>query len=118
MKIIVNGGKLVETLQQEFHAEFPFLKIEFFQSKTSDKTKIVGNKAFGFFGNNGHSELIDIVPTMTVAELEKNFRMHYGLTTQIFRKSGKAWLETTLTDNWTLQEQNELGKELSNPSKK
>lgn len=117
MKIIVSGDKLVATLQEEFHAEFPFLKIEFFQPKTSEKVKIAGNKAFGFFGNNGHSEQITITPAMTVAELEENFSKHYGLSTQIFRKSGKAWLETTLTDNWTLQEQNELGKELSNPAK-
>ena len=113
MKIIVGAEKMVATLQEEFHAKFPFLKIEFFEAKTPDKTKIAGNKAFGFLGNNRNSDHITIVPSMTVAELEKNFRAHFGLSTQIFRKSGKAWLETTLTDNWTLQEQNDLGKELS-----
>lgn len=115
MKIIVSGDTLVAALQEEFHAEFPFLKIEFFQPKASDKSKIAGSKAFGFYGNNGYSGQITITPAMTVAELEENFRRQYGLSTQVFRKSGKAWLETTLTDNWTLQEQNELGRELSGP---
>lgn len=115
--IIVNGDKLVAALQQEFHAAFPFLKIEFFQLKTSAKEKIAGSRLFGFFRNNGHADSIKISPAMTVAELEEKFRVHFGLTTQVFRKSGKAWLKTTLTDNWTLQEQNELGRELSSPAK-
>jgi hypothetical protein len=36
-----------------------------------------------------------------------------GLYVQVFRKSGKVWLETTATDNWSLYKQNEEGQELS-----
>ena len=50
---------------------------------------------------------------MTVIDLEKKFREVFGLGIQVFRKSGKAWLETTLTDNWTLEEQNRQGEALS-----
>jgi hypothetical protein len=50
---------------------------------------------------------------MTVAELEQQFSDVYGLSVQIFRHSGKAWLETTVTDKWTLEKQNEQGKALS-----
>ena len=28
------------------------------------------------------------------------------LSAQVFRKSGKIWLETTFTDSWTLKKQN------------
>jgi hypothetical protein len=31
----------------------------------------------------------------------------------VFRKSGKTWLETSVTDDWTLKRQNEEGMELS-----
>jgi hypothetical protein len=32
---------------------------------------------------------------------------------QVFRQSGRVWLETTRTDDWTLAEQNKQGEELS-----
>jgi hypothetical protein len=32
---------------------------------------------------------------------------------QVLRKSGKAWLEATITDGWTLEEQNIQGEDLS-----
>ena len=50
---------------------------------------------------------------MSVKDLEQNFRDVYGLSVQILRKSGKVWLGTTVTDNWTLKEQNEQGQILS-----
>ncbi|MEI8136499.1 MAG: hypothetical protein WCH21_04145 [Bacteroidota bacterium] len=59
------------------------------------------------------SGTITITPQMTVADLEQNFRDIYGLSAQVFRKSGKVWLETTVTDVWTLEEQNSQGESLS-----
>ena len=56
---------------------------------------------------------ITIGPEMTVDELEQRFMDVYGLSIQVFRKSGKVWLETTITDGWTLEKQNEQGRELS-----
>jgi hypothetical protein len=50
---------------------------------------------------------------MTVTEIEKSFNRFYGLNTQILRKSGNIWLGTTVTDNWTLEEQNKQGESLS-----
>jgi len=51
---------------------------------------------------------------MTVAEMEERFRDIYGLGVQVFRKSGTIWLETTVTDGWTLEDQNKQGEALSN----
>jgi hypothetical protein len=47
---------------------------------------------------------------MTVADLEFRLEKEYGLHIQVFRKSGNIWLETTATDNWTLDRQNQEGK--------
>lgn len=44
---------------------------------------------------------------MTVSELEQHFADVYGLSVQVFRKSGEVWLETTTTDNWSLEKQNQ-----------
>ncbi|MEI8136014.1 MAG: hypothetical protein WCH21_01685 [Bacteroidota bacterium] len=63
---------------------------------------------------NIHSKgSITITPNMTVTDLEQNFADVYGLGVQVFRKSGRAWLETTVTDGWTLEEQNKQGAALS-----
>jgi hypothetical protein len=35
----------------------------------------------------------------------------------VFRKSGNLWLETTMTDDWTLQQQNDHGYEISTGKK-
>ena len=59
------------------------------------------------------SNSINITPGMKVNKLEKIFLEEYGLSVQVFRKSGRVWLETTMTDDWTLAEQNRQGEELS-----
>jgi hypothetical protein len=37
----------------------------------------------------------------------------FGLCVQVFRKSGNHWIETSLTNSWTLEQQNREGFELS-----
>ena len=61
---------------------------------------------------------VEVAETMTVKELEKTLRDKFGLTVQVARKSGSIWLETTISDNWTLKQQNDHGSELSEPVKK
>jgi len=56
---------------------------------------------------------LDIPDTLTVGELENLFMDRFGLSVQVFRRSGNLWLETTMTDNWTLKQQNDHGKEIS-----
>jgi len=50
--------------------------------------------------------------------LEKSFYDRFDMLVQVSRKSGSIWLETTMTDNWTLKQQNDHGRELSEPVKK
>lgn len=119
MKITINDNRKIFAIQEEFNSAFPYLKLEFFakphtvgggsakklirhSSKTLGECRTVHNK--------GH---ITITPQMTVAELEQRFSDAYGLGVQVFRKSGKVWLETTVTDSWTLEQQNNEGESLS-----
>jgi hypothetical protein len=50
---------------------------------------------------------------MLVSELENLFEDKFKLSVQVFRKSGKSWLETTFTDGWSLKKQNQEGLDLS-----
>jgi hypothetical protein len=119
MQIIINDHRKIFAIQKEFNEMFPYLKLEFFgkphkvgapsskkiikhASKTIGQCRVIHNKG-----------TLTITPSMTVTVLEQAFDDVYGLSVQVFRKSGRVWLETTATDAWTLEKQNKQGEELS-----
>jgi len=120
MKITINDSRKINAIQKEFNEVFPYLKLEFF-SKAHTKgvasasrfmksnTKTLGECRI--IHKNGH---VAINPSMTVGDLEQAFQDRYGLSLQVFRKSGRSWLETSATDGWTLEKQNAEGEALSN----
>lgn len=119
MKIDINDNRKVYAIQEEFHNEFPYLKLEFYSkphSKGGASSKDLvaeSSKLIGDCRTIHESGEITISPQLSVGELEQRFRDVYGLSVQVFRKSGKVWLETIDTDNWSLQKQNDEGQELS-----
>ncbi len=119
IKIVINDKRKIFAIQKEFCETFPYLRIEFFakpnkpSAPTSHKMMKHPAKTLGECRTVHHSGTITITPNMTVADLGDNFRNIYGLSIIILRKSGKAWLETTVTDRWTLEEQNKQGEALS-----
>lgn len=56
---------------------------------------------------------IDIDSRWKVSEVEELFAREAGLYVQVFRRSGSLWIETTFTDDWTLEQQNREGELLS-----
>lgn len=121
MKLIINDHRKIFAIQEEFNQLFPYLKLEFFSKPhtnggaTSKKLVKHSSKTLGECRTLHNTGEVTIIPGMTVSELEQGFGDVYGLGVQVFRKSGKTWLETTVTDNWTLEKQNEQGEELSKP---
>lgn len=118
MEIHIDDNRIIKDLQTEFNSLFPFLKIEFFSKnhangEASAKTLIRNNnKKIGECRSVHKSGNITISAKQKVSELESLFQSIYGLPVQVFRKSGKVWLETTSTDNWTLAKQNKEAQEL------
>lgn len=106
-------------LQDEFHANFPFLRIVFFSrshnaGKGTEKKFIKDSKTLiEQCRQKKGTDLLSFNTFTTVHELEQLFESQFGLFVQVFRRSGNLWLETTVTDGWTLHKQNEQGKELS-----
>lgn len=119
MKILINDHRKIFAIQEEFNSVFPYLKIEFFSkahtSSGPPSLKLIknGSKTLGECRTIHTKGKLTIIPSMTVADLEKNFNDVYGLSIQILRKSGKGWLETSVTDGWELAEQNSQGEALS-----
>lgn len=123
MKLRIAPNRLISDVQKDFNNAFPFLKIEFFQKRMQQP-------AFTFQEMLPHNRRvvdgqtaitdgdIEISSTMTVKDLEEIFKEQFSLAVQVFRRSGNLWLETTMTDGWTLGLQNQHGKEISTINKK
>ncbi|NII27809.1 hypothetical protein HB364_22190 [Pseudoflavitalea sp. X16] len=114
----INNKSQVSDVQREFNGLFPFLKLELFKHKHGYQGASPRQEklpSFLYLGDLARQlpEQINIPESMTVQELEKLFEDQLGLHLQVFRKSGNLWLETTMTDGWTLKQQNDHGMEIS-----
>ncbi len=118
-EIYIEQDKTIRNLQNEFNTIYPFLKIEFFYEphitgKGTAKNKMINNEIkLMQVRRTIEPGKIRIGKNTTVSEIEGNFERRFGLYVQVFRKSGNVWLETSATDNWTLEQQNEEGKSLA-----
>ena len=121
MRLELDDNMSIGLIQDLFHSLFPFLKIQFFEKDIRMQAhnairKHVGNgtRLLGSFKQSAAmGTAICIRPSMTVSELETNFNYAYSLHTQVYRRSGNVWLEATVTDSWTLEEQNRQGEMLA-----
>ncbi len=115
--LTVRGNNKISQIQKEFTTAFPFLKLEFFNQlhkvhEASPKKALIKTDILLKERIKGNSEIV-INEEMPVSLLERLFMETFGISVQVFRKSGRSWLETTRTDDWTLRRQNDEGKELS-----
>jgi len=98
MKIDINDYRKVFAIQEEFNSFFPYLKLEFFskphkQGGASPKEFVTSNaQLLDDIRTIHESGSITITPNMSVSELEQYFSDVYGLSAQVFRKSGKFGL--------------------------
>ncbi|HEV7231542.1 MAG TPA: hypothetical protein VGO45_09460 [Bacteroidia bacterium] len=118
MKITINDHRKINAIQTEFSLLFPYLTIEFFSKPphagAPPSEKLVNtNRTLGECRTIHRKGEITITPGMSSADLEEIFNDNFGLTVQLYRKSGKEWLAVTATDKWTLEQQNDQGKALS-----
>jgi hypothetical protein len=119
MNITINNNTTISLIKKEFNEWFPYLKLEFFRRKhvayqaNSKNDLLNAEQTLIQFQKKHHNGEIVITENMTVAELEKQFQEIFGVSTQVFRKSGRSWIETSVTDDWTLKQQNDEGLELS-----
>jgi hypothetical protein len=123
MHLHIAPNRLISEVQKDFNNMFPFLKIEFFNNKSLSRSEFSAKQIIPPTRKVGDGQLalkegqIDIEEEMRVNELEKKLKDQFNLAVQVFRKSGNLWLETTMTDNWTLLQQNNHGREISTGKK-
>jgi len=124
MNLRIAPNRLVSDLQKDFNNAFPFLKLEFFRNRNQQLPAFTFQQIIPHSNRIAEGQTaitdgdIEVNPDMKVKDLEKIFKDQFSLAVQVFRRSGNLWLETTMTDEWTLEQQNEHGREISTDSKK
>lgn len=112
MLLHLSPEKTLGAIQTEFTAAFPGLKLAFFSqphhAHEGSAAKFLVQKAqmpLGELSPNMKSDQLQIEATLPTWRVEQIFEEEYGLHVQVFRRSGNLWLETSVTDSLTLEEQ-------------
>lgn len=119
MKIHFSNNRLVSDIQGEFNTAFPYLKIEFLKQTglrikaNYSKNIVVPETKLSAIKEIQADADIEFDENITVSDFENKIYELFGINIQVFRRSGNIWLETTMTDNWTLKMQNEHGREIT-----
>lgn len=115
--LIINEDSRIIDIQQAFNKQYPYLKIEFSKKEQS----LPSSKKINASPQSKIKDLtfvtvstkINIAENCTVAELVADFTNRIGVVAQLFRKSGNIWNVISLTDSWTLENQNKAGEFIS-----
>lgn len=119
VSIKIAPDRFIHEIQKEFNNGFPFLKLEFFSKRAithsdySASQRIPSSRKIGDIQLKMLEGIMRIEGDMKVIDVERRLKDEFGLAAQVFRKSGNLWLETTMSDNWTLNQQNNHGREIS-----
>ena len=118
MVLHISPEKTLSETQQEFNNLYRYLRLEFYRSgEPGMARKHLNNTVKLNAAGLKKAGEIEINDATVVGQLENEFLEKFGLHVQVARKSGTIWLETTMTDSWTLKQQNDHGRELSEPAK-
>ena len=107
----VNPNTTVNELMCQFAEHFPFLRLALYEGVGSKK-RAATEKDFAL-KNRKNSIEITFENTAKVRDFIDNLEKKIGWKVQILRSSGKLYIETSVTDQWTLDRQNQEGAELS-----
>ncbi|MFM6982535.1 MAG: hypothetical protein ACKOXF_00265 [Chitinophagaceae bacterium] len=107
MLIEVKSDMMLKDLKKQFHSYYPNLKIEFFNQTSSEsgrntKAQMLENDTLLSTLISDREGSVEFRGDTSVRQFETLFSETFGLNVQVFRKSGNVYLETSNTDDWTL----------------
>jgi hypothetical protein len=111
MVLYIEHETQVNALQEKFNALYPFLQLHFIRTVEENGkplkkiVKATPEQKLKEITNKLKPGTVSVKETLAVAEVLDDFRNH-GLIVQVYRKSGTLWVETSLTEDWTLERQN------------
>ena len=116
MIIEINPKKKLNEINSAFTKVYPFLKLEFFSKphKWQESSSVVQLLQQDLtILEVTHSLLcsgfIELHYWQKTGIVEMMFLQQFNLSVQVYRKNGDHWIQTSGTDELTLEEQNEAG---------
>jgi len=114
----INKNMTTEQVKRKFHERYPMLKIEFYNKEhatfaiSSNRNKITEEIPLSDLNPDIESGKLSLSENLRVSEFERLLENRFGLHIQVFRKSGNQWMQTSITDSWTLGKQEAKGESL------
>jgi hypothetical protein len=120
MIIEINPNKKLKDISLTFARAYPFLKLEFFSKshKWQESSSVLqllqqDQTVSEVTYNSLCSRFIEIHYWQKTGAIEMMFLTQFNLYVQVYRKNGDNWIQTSGTDELTLEEQNEAGMKAS-----
>ena len=107
--LYITSDKPVQDMQQEFSQAFPFLKVEFYIKECTEKKISTGHLPIK--QEAGKNNML-LTPCLTIKELGKQCEELFGVSVRVYRRFSNLWLEISITENFTLQQQNDHVSEI------
>jgi hypothetical protein len=111
MVLYIDHDTQVQALQEKFNALYPFLQLHFIRTLEENGKpvkkiiKAAPEQKLREISGKLVPGMVSVSESRAVAEVLDDFRSH-GVIVQVYRKSGTLWVETSLTEDWTLERQN------------
>lgn len=119
MKLHIQNSGLLNDIEKEFSGHFPYLRIDFYRFPHHKDGKLPpkGESLDKFTPVRqlvtwSGDKVVEVNHETTISQFEAAMKQ-VELFIQVFRKSGRVWIGTSYTDDWSLQKQNEEGEMLS-----
>lgn len=114
---VIQKNMPIKEVEQLFSAVFPFLKIEISEKpngKNIASNKNINNKPLAdYLLPQSNFNQLAVQPNMSVKELINTIVQNFNLQAKVLRKFGNIWLETSITANWSLEQQNKEGQNIT-----
>ncbi len=105
----IKQGMSYAELNNQFVQMYPFLKLRFFQKLKNKLEEIPNDTPI----KTKEVIVVDCSSNKSIEQLIAELQYYLNIQVQIFRRSGKVYIETSRTSRWTLKRQNDEGEELS-----
>lgn len=118
MELSIKRSETIRDIQHRFNNLFPYLRIDFFRFPHIDKKlspkseKLEKYTQVDQIVKWADDKVVELNDQMTISQFEATMAK-IGMFVQVSRQSGRLWIETSYTDDWTLGRQNEEGKMMS-----
>jgi hypothetical protein len=109
-------GQFIRELEKAFNREYPYLKIETvrngLQATDAPHYDGTGKDSLRYRAKDLLKNEIGLNDAMKVSGFESALQSVIACPVQVFRKNNNSRIETKMTRDWTLKQQNDHGREL------